>query len=164
MKRWLGEAIFRFFDWLDSTEHGFTIMSASYLFGSIFVGKLIAQSTSSIEETQVKVFLVLLALLWGAPFIIIWRVHVWAKRMLKKTVQTTDRLEPRKIAPETHNVKISEAEKSAMEVLGLTHPYTEQELKNQRKALIAKTHPDQGGTAFLMRQVEEAFQLLKSKT
>ena len=63
-----------------------------------------------------------------------------------------------------HQASLSDDEKRALEILGLKHPYTLEQLKDRRKALITKTHPDQGGTAFLLRQVEEAFQLLKSKT
>lgn len=51
--------------------------------------------------------------------------------------------------------------KNALELLDLSIPYDLDTLKKRRKQLLAKTHPDAGGSAALFRQVENAYQVLK---
>lgn len=51
----------------------------------------------------------------------------------------------------------------ALDVMGLTEPFSIEELNARRKKLLAQTHPDAGGSANLFRQVQSAYELLKSR-
>ena len=53
--------------------------------------------------------------------------------------------------------------REALELFELELPFTLDELKARRKQLLAKTHPDAGGSGFLFKQVENAFEILKRK-
>ena len=53
--------------------------------------------------------------------------------------------------------------KEALELFELELPFTLDDLKKRRKQLLAKTHPDAGGSGFLFKQVENAFGILKKK-
>ena len=52
----------------------------------------------------------------------------------------------------------------ALELFELEQPYTKADLKKRRKQLLAKTHPDAGGSAFLFKQVENAHEVLQRHT
>jgi hypothetical protein len=52
------------------------------------------------------------------------------------------------------SAKMSQAQ--ALEVLGLKEGATPQDINHAYKRLIVKIHPDQGGTSFLARQLDEA--------
>lgn len=51
--------------------------------------------------------------------------------------------------------------KEALEVLGLTDPFTQAELKKKRGDLLKKNHPDLGGSAVLTRVINWAYDTLK---
>ena len=51
--------------------------------------------------------------------------------------------------------------KEALELFEMKMPFTLDELKKRRKQLLAKTHPDVGGSSYLFKQVENAFEILK---
>lgn len=57
----------------------------------------------------------------------------------------------------------SNAEKDALELYELSRPYTLADIKRKRNALLLRVHPDHGGSLALTRQVNEAFELLKSR-
>ena len=51
----------------------------------------------------------------------------------------------------------------ALELFGLSEPFTMAELKHAYAKLVKETHPDKGGNPALFRQVNKAFELLKGK-
>jgi hypothetical protein len=54
-------------------------------------------------------------------------------------------------------------ERAALELFELSRPYTLGDLKRRRNELMLRVHPDHGGTASLFRQVNEAYDLLRSR-
>jgi len=50
----------------------------------------------------------------------------------------------------------------AMQILGLEEGYTEQEVRAAHKKLMAKNHPDKGGSEFLAAQINQAKDVLLS--
>jgi hypothetical protein len=52
-------------------------------------------------------------------------------------------------------------EKEALELLGLSKPYTAANLKKRRMEMLKKVHPDQGGSNMMARLVNEAYEILK---
>lgn len=53
-------------------------------------------------------------------------------------------------------------EKDALEIFGMSKPYTFAELKKRRMELLKKVHPDQGGSNMMARLVNEAYEILKT--
>ncbi|WP_338363926.1 DnaJ domain-containing protein [Candidatus Xenohaliotis californiensis] len=62
---------------------------------------------------------------------------------------------------QSYNVTMSKSE--ALEILGLNINATEQEIKSTYNNLIKKVHPDQGGSAYLTRQINLAKKVLIKK-
>ena len=58
---------------------------------------------------------------------------------------------------------INQSEKDALDLLGLSKPYTLAELDKRRKAMLLKVHPDHGGSNAMARMVNDAYLLLKDK-
>lgn len=56
-----------------------------------------------------------------------------------------------------------QSEKDALDLLGLSKPYTGAELDARRKAMLLKVHPDHGGSNAMARMVNDAYLLLKDK-
>ena len=54
-------------------------------------------------------------------------------------------------------------EKEAYDLFGLRPGASDDAVKKKYKDLVKKVHPDQGGTAALFRQVQEAYELLTNK-
>ena len=54
--------------------------------------------------------------------------------------------------------------KQALVILGLTEGFTEDELKKKYRELSMKWHPDKGGNEEMMKQINVAYETLKSKT
>jgi hypothetical protein len=52
---------------------------------------------------------------------------------------------------------------SDCQILGLTHPFDMSQLKKAYRILCLKHHPDYGGSADKFRQINEAYQRLKTK-
>ena len=51
--------------------------------------------------------------------------------------------------------------KNALELFEIKQPFTAKELSQRRRALLGKTHPDGGGSAYLFKQVDVAYEVLK---
>lgn len=58
---------------------------------------------------------------------------------------------------------IDQSEKDALDLLGLSKPYTLAQLDARRKAMLLKVHPDHGGSNAMARMVNDAYLLLKDK-
>jgi hypothetical protein len=50
--------------------------------------------------------------------------------------------------------------RDALEVLGLSHPCTADELKAAYRRLSMETHPDRGGSAEAFRRIDEAYDII----
>lgn len=86
----------------------------------------------------------------------------WSDAILRKrAVSVQSQMDDKKPFDEQPIPSSSEAQ--ALEVLGMTAPYTLDELKKRRNIIIRKIHPDQGGSALMVRLVNEAFDVLKAK-
>lgn len=72
--------------------------------------------------------------------------------------------EAREPPPEQKTANAINTEKEALELFELAHPFTAAKLKSRRMELLKKVHPDQGGSNMMARFVNEAYDLLKSKT
>lgn len=58
------------------------------------------------------------------------------------------------------NGKVSE-KTTALQIMEMTEPFTQQALKKRRTALLKKVHPDTGGSNTFAQMVNEAYDLLK---
>lgn len=53
------------------------------------------------------------------------------------------------------------SEDKALEVLGMTKPFTQRQLRARRAKMLKQVHPDKGGSEMMVRMVEDAYNLLK---